>query len=113
MPEFAVYLLGREPHVTEWPARWVRWGDFRLPRDRVDAVDALREAHARAATERVEIACGGGIGRTGTAIAIMATMSGLPAADAVAWTRAHCHPRAIETRRQRAWVLTAPGSSRP
>jgi protein-tyrosine phosphatase len=85
----------------------VRWGDFRLPSDRDDAIDALREAYGRAADERVEIACGGGIGRTGTAIAILARMSGIPAAEAVAWTRAHYHPRAVETRRQRAWIQAA------
>ena len=107
-PDFAVYLLSRDPQISDWPARWVRWPDFRLPRDPGDALDALREAHARAPTERVEIACGGGIGRTGTAIAILATMSGLPAAEAFAWARAHYHRRAVETRRQRAWVASAP-----
>lgn len=106
-PDFAVYLLGRPPRATVWPARWVRWGDFRLPSDRDDAIDALREAYGRAAEERVEIACGGGIGRTGTAIAILARMSGIPATEAVAWTRAHYHLRAVETGRQRAWIQAA------
>ena len=63
-PEFAVYLLSRDPHVAAWPSRWVRWGDFRLPRHPEDALDALREAHRRAALHRVEIVCGGGVGRT-------------------------------------------------
>jgi len=107
-PEFAVYLLGRDPGITAWPNRWVQWGDFRLPRDRADAVDALREAHARAPEERVEIACGAGVGRTGTALAILATLSGVPAAEAVAWVRARYHPRAVETRWQRAWVAADP-----
>lgn len=30
-PEFGVYLLGRDPNIKGWPARWVRWRDFRLP----------------------------------------------------------------------------------
>lgn len=107
-PDFAVYLLGRNHLITDWQARWVHWGDFRVPRDREDAIDVLREAHDRASHERVEIACGGGVGRTGTAIAILARMSGIPATEAVAWTRAHYHPRAVETPRQRAWVETAP-----
>jgi hypothetical protein len=64
-----VYLLGKRPEVVSWEARWVRWPDFRLPTDRVDADDALREVWRRAAAERVEIACGGGRGRTGTALA--------------------------------------------
>ncbi|MGH8828648.1 MAG: protein-tyrosine phosphatase family protein [Jiangellaceae bacterium] len=109
-PEFAVYLLGRDPQITEWPYRWVRWRDFRMPDSTEDALTALREAHARAESERVEIVCGGGIGRTGTAIAILAIMSGIDPDDAVAWVRAHYHPRAVETRRQRNWITTAADS---
>ena len=103
-PEFAVYLLGRDP-ATPWPHRWVRWRDFGLPHSTEDAVDALREAHRRAAYERVEIACGGGVGRTGSALAVLAVLGGLPATEAVAWVRRHHHPRAVETRRQRRWVV--------
>jgi len=105
-PDFAVYLLGSDPHVTDWPYRWVRWRDFRLPDSAGDAVDALREAHTRAAVERVEIACGAGIGRTGTAIAVLAIMAGLPADEATDWVRANYHPRAVETRGQRAWIAS-------
>lgn len=105
-PDFAVYLLGRDPRITDWPNRWVRWRDFRLPDSTEAAIDALREAHKRAASERVEIACGAGIGRTGTAIAILAILSGTPADSAVEWVRANYHPRAVETRRQRAWITT-------
>lgn len=109
-PEFAVYLLGRDPHITDWPYRWVRWRDFRLPDSTEDAIDALREAHIRAASERIEIACGGGIGRTGTAITALAIMSGIPADTAVEWVRANYHPRAVETRRQRAWITSVASS---
>jgi hypothetical protein len=109
-PGFAVYLLGRDPHVTQWPNRWVRWRDFRLPDSAGDAVDALREAHTRAAVERVEIACGAGIGRTGTAIAVLAIMSGVPADTAIDWVRTNYHPRAVETRGQRAWIASVAAS---
>lgn len=105
-PDFAVYLRGRDPRITEWPYRWVRWRDFRLPDSTEQAVAALREAHTRAASERVEIACGGGVGRTGTALAVLAIMSGVASDDAVAWVRAHYDPRAVETRRQNHWVNT-------
>ncbi|WP_120522935.1 protein-tyrosine phosphatase family protein [Arthrobacter celericrescens] len=109
-PDFAVYLLGRDPHVTQWPNRWVRWRDFRLPDSAEDAVDALREAHTRAAVERVEIACGAGIGRTGTAIAVLAIMGGIPADEAIDWVRTNYHPRAVETRGQRAWIASVAAS---
>lgn len=83
----------------------MRWPDFRTPRDTADAVEALRTAHERAHTERVEIACGGGVGRTGTALAYLAILSGVQAHDAVRWVREHYHPRAVETPWQRRWVL--------
>jgi hypothetical protein len=74
-PTFAaLYLLGHQPPRVPWEARWLRWPDFRLPSDRVAAADALREAWARAETERVEIACAGGHGRTGTALACLAVL---------------------------------------
>jgi protein-tyrosine phosphatase len=104
-PEFGVYLLGRDPGPFPWEHRWVRWPDFRNPASTGDAMDALADAYARSARERVEIACGGGVGRTGTALAAIAVLSGVPAADAVAWVRRHYHPRAVETPWQRRWVL--------
>lgn len=104
VPDLAVYLFARQPRPAPWPSRWVRWRDLGLPHSTEDAVDALVEAHRRAATERVEIACGGGVGRTGTALAVLAVLGGVPAEDAVGWVRRHYHPRAVETRRQRAWV---------
>src|SRR5690625_1859147 len=106
-PDFTLYLLGREPRVPDRASRWVRWHDFRLPDSMEDAIDALREVHARAGSERVEVACGTGIGRTGTALALLAVISGVPPGDAVTWVRTHYHPRAVETRRQREWVRAA------
>jgi protein-tyrosine phosphatase len=103
-PDFAVYLLGRDPQVPDWEYRWVRWRDFGLPDSTEQAVTALREAHRRAESERVEIACGGGVGRTGTAMAVLAVMSGVAPDDAVAWVRENYRRRAVETRRQKRWV---------
>jgi protein-tyrosine phosphatase len=56
----------------------------------------------------VEVACGGGVGRTGTVIACLAVLAGLPSADAIAWTRANYHRRAVETPWQRRWVTRFP-----
>lgn len=103
-PQFALYLLGKEPPVTAWDAVWVRWPDFRLPADRPAFAAALREAWTRAETERVEIACHGGHGRTGTALACLAVLDGVPAAEAVAFVRAGYSPKAVETPWQRRFA---------
>lgn len=104
-PEFAVYLLASEPGPFAWGYRWVRWPDFRTPTSDDDALAALHHTYERAATTRVEIGCGGGVGRTGTALAAIAVMAGIPRAEAVAWVRANYHQRAVETPWQRRWVL--------
>ena len=109
-PGFGLYLLGRQPDEVPWPSRWVRWGDFRLPADEADARAALVEAWQRAATERVEVACGGGRGRTGTALACLAVLDGVPAPHAVAWVRRAHDPRAVETPWQRRWVSRFAGA---
>jgi protein-tyrosine phosphatase family protein len=103
-PTFGVYLLGGAPPEFDWETRWIRWPDFRLPADRVYAATVLREVWARAADERVEVACRGGRGRTGTALACVAVLDGVPAAEAVAFVRAGYHPRAVETPWQHRFV---------
>jgi hypothetical protein len=109
VPEFGFYLLGAPPPPMPWEARWVRWPDFRLPTDRGDAHDALVEAWRRAGAERVELACGGGRGRTGTALACVAVLDGVPAREAVAYVRKHYNRRAVETVWQRRYVTRFPG----
>jgi protein-tyrosine phosphatase len=104
MPEFGVYLLGRCPTTQPWESRWVAWPDFRLPRDPADLRSALREVLERAGRQRVEVACRGGSGRTGTALACLAVLDGVPADRAVAYVREHYRSRAVETRGQRTFV---------
>lgn len=104
LPEYGVYLLGKEPPTVEWDSRWVRWPDFRLPADDREARDAFSEVLTRAASERVEIACGGGRGRTGTALACLAVLDGIAPGDAVAYVREHYHPKAVETPWQKRYV---------
>lgn len=103
-PDFAVYLLGKRPSPSKWEARWVLWPDFRLPKDRDDARDALREAWLRSERERVEIVCDGGHGRTGTALACIAVLDGVPADKAVKFVREQYNSRAVETPWQRRYV---------
>ncbi|MHA2858473.1 protein-tyrosine phosphatase family protein [Paenibacillus sp. HGF5] len=103
-PTFALYLLGRPPAPVAWDSRWIPWPDFWLPKNKLAAADALREAWTRSEVERVEIACGGGIGRTGTALACLAVIDGLPNHKAVDYIRKHYTPRAVETPWQRRFV---------
>jgi hypothetical protein len=101
--DFALVLA--DGPAPAWPHRRVRWRDFWVPADSADALDALREVHRRAlAGERVEVACRGGVGRTGTALAALAVLDGLVPADAVNWVRADYHRRAVETPWQRRWL---------
>jgi len=107
-PEFGVYLLGSAPPPVTWESRWLRWPDFRLPADHAQAAEVLREAWRRAATERVEIACGGGRGRTGTALACLAVLDGVPPGEAVAYVRERYDRRAVETPWQRRYISRFP-----
>lgn len=103
-PDFGIYLLGKEPNPQPWPSRWIRWPDFWLPSDPSALAEALREGLERSGTERVEIACGGGAGRTGTALACLAILDGLPADEAVDYTRRNYSKKAVETPWQKRFV---------
>ncbi|MGV9300576.1 MULTISPECIES: protein-tyrosine phosphatase family protein [Amycolatopsis] len=109
-PEFGLYLGSRrmqgkyEPGLR-WEHRWIRWPDFLLPRDREDARLQILGLHERAvAGEAVEVACLGGVGRSGTVLACLVTMGGVGPEEAVAWVRENHHARAVETPWQRRWV---------
>jgi hypothetical protein len=104
LPEFGLYLLGEPPDLMPWASRWVRWPDFKLPKDRHEAQDALQDAWRRLEHERVEVACAGGKGRTGTALACFAVLDGVPAKLAVTYVREYYDPRAVETLSQRRFV---------
>ncbi|MCP2635663.1 protein phosphatase [Microbacterium sp. HD4P20] len=104
VPEYGLYLTAK-PHAEDgWESGWVCWPDFRLPRSSDEAIAALKDAYERSASMRVEIACDGGTGRTGSAIAILARLAGVPREDAVPWVRANYRPKAVETPWQRRFV---------
>lgn len=91
--------------LPPWPHRRISWPDFWIPTDRSDALDGLNEVLARArAGESVEVACHGGRGRTGTALAALAILDGLPPGDAVGWVRRSYDPKAVETPWQAWWL---------
>ncbi len=75
-----------------------------LPADPVEARQALADLWKRSITERVEVACSAGRGRTGTALACLAILDGVPAAEAVGYVRHHYNPSAVETPWQRRFV---------
>jgi protein-tyrosine phosphatase len=102
-PDYGLYLDPRwEP---PWPHEHLAWPDFGVPDDPAAVGDALGGALDRArAGERVEIGCWGAHGRTGTAVACLAVLTGLASGDAVAWVRANYCEGAVETPEQEAFV---------
>jgi hypothetical protein len=91
--------------MPDWPAGIIDWPDFGLPADPARAAAQIVAAWERARSgERLEVGCLGGRGRTGTVLACLAILSGVPAAHAVAWVRSTYHPEAVETPEQEAWV---------
>lgn len=103
-PQYGIYLLGHLPDPTPWPSDWIRWKDFRVPRSLPNAARLIRLAWDSSTNERVEVACGGGRGRTGTALACMVVLDGMPADEAIAFVRANYHRRAVETPGQRRFI---------
>jgi protein-tyrosine phosphatase len=88
--------------------RWLHWPDFWLPRDRDAAIEAIRDAWDRTGSQRVEVACAGGRGRTGTVLSCIAVLDGVPNRHAVAYVRSHYDPKAVETPWQRRFVASFP-----
>jgi hypothetical protein len=79
---FGLYLDPR--WQPSWPADLIEWRDFGLPEDPELAAQKIEAAFSRARSgELVEIGCLGGSGRTGTVLACMAVLAGVPSADAV------------------------------
>ncbi|WP_129841245.1 protein-tyrosine phosphatase family protein [Streptomyces sp. RFCAC02] len=128
-PQFGLYLLGHpldrpglygrrlvglRPWTPPWPHERIDWPDFSAPRRPEEAMARLREALARVERgERVEVACGGGRGRTGTALAALAVLRGTPPAEAIAWVRTVYAAKAVETRSQRRFLDRVAASSIP
>lgn len=104
-PERAFGLYLDERWEPSWPADVVAWPDFGLPIEPEVAAGQISDAFSRARRGAlVEVGCLGGSGRTGTALACMAVLAGVPAAEAVPWVRTAYRPEAVETAEQEAWV---------
>jgi protein-tyrosine phosphatase len=89
-----------------WNADVIDWEDYGLPAEPEATAEAICKTFARAKRgERIEVGCIGGLGRTGTVLACMATLAGITPGQAVQWVRDHYDPGAVETPEQEAWVL--------
>ena len=102
-PTFGLYL------DTEWKPAWandrIDWPDRGLPTNWEKAAAQIKRAFTRAKSgEIVEVGCRLGLGRTGTVLACMATLAGLPADEAVPWVRKSYRAASVETPDQEAWV---------
>lgn len=98
--EFASYSVfqGATKSVT------IDWPDERIPRRVSHAISQLREVWNRALNERVEITCRTGVGRTGTALAIIAVFEGMDPDEAIAFVRENYHPDAVNSPAQRGFL---------
>jgi hypothetical protein len=104
-PERAFGLYLDERWQPTWPATTIDWEDFGLPRNPELAAQQIVDAFGRAREGGLlEVGCLGGRGRTGTVLACMAVLAGVPQAKAVAWVRASYRPEAVETTDQEGWV---------
>jgi hypothetical protein len=102
-PDFGLYL---DPiWQPGWPAAQLDWPDFGVPANIGTADATITEAFARARQgEGVEVGCVGGHGRTGTVLACMAVLAGVPPEQAVSWVRERYCPRAVQEPAQQYWV---------
>jgi hypothetical protein len=112
-PTFGLYLDRR--WAPPWDHAHLPWVDFGVP-DATELRVALEDLLARSRRgEQVEVGCLGGHGRTGTALACLAVLTGTPPDEAVAWVRATYCEKAVETDEQHAFVAAfsqEPGTDR-
>lgn len=101
VPDFGLYLDPR--WRPPWPHTHLEWPDFGVPDAAVRVSLQTTLSRARAG-QRVEVGCLGAHGRTGTAMACLAILTGVPAARAVDWVRTAYCSEAVETPEQVKFV---------
>ena len=94
-----------------WDHGHIDWPDFGVPANTEAVVQALKAVLERARSgQDIEVGCLGGHGRTGTALACLAVLTGLSAFDAVAWVRSRYCAEAVETPEQEAFIAALSSS---
>jgi hypothetical protein len=89
----------------DWDAVTIDWPDFGIPAAPNTAASQIVAAFQQAQSgKHVEVGCLGGLGRTGTVLACMAVLAGVPGESAVGWVREHYRCEAVETAAQANWV---------
>lgn len=102
-PAYGLYLDHR--WQPPWPHDHLEWPDFGVPEDPTVLAEQLRSLLTTARTgESVEVGCLGGHGRTGTALACLAILTGVPPSQAVSWVRENYCVQAVETDDQQEFV---------
>jgi protein-tyrosine phosphatase len=103
-PDYGLYFDRR--WQPPWAHGHVEWPDLGVPANPTELVAGVTSVLDRArAGERVEVGCLGGHGRTGTALAVLAILTGQPGSEAVEWVRAMYCARAVETTEQERFVI--------
>ncbi len=102
-PDFGLYLA-RPSTTPPWDHTVLDWPDFGLPKNKAEFTQSVLDAWTRSLTERVEVACAGGLGRTGTTLACIAILDGIAPERAVQFVRENYHPKAVETPWQKSFV---------
>jgi hypothetical protein len=103
VPDFGLYL------ASSWKpaslAYYLDWPDYGIPTWYEVAYQSIQDAYGLAeGGSFVEVGCIGGHGRTGTAVACMAIIAGVPTCEAVEWVRKNYCEHAIESEKQEWWV---------
>jgi len=105
VPSFALYL--DDIWRPQCLAFMLPWQDMGLPKiGYKQAAEAITNTYNLAVKgSTIEVGCIGGHGRTGTVLACMAVLAGVPGKDAVKFVRDHYCKHAVESARQEWWVL--------
>ena len=102
-PDYGFYV--DDAWTAEWPHEIVDWPDYGIPDDEPGVFSLIESLWERAQRgEMVEIGCAAGVGRTGTVLACLAVLAGVPGDDAVRWVRANFRGAAVETREQQEMI---------